>query len=678
MPEIASSNPGDIDVTRSPSPASKGTAVKKPELTVALINTRYEDGLRSVRDRLWEYWLNHAFILGHQWLFWNPVTLRLDQLPRDADRMQLTVNRMSANFRSIMAKLMQRELQFEVMPTASDDATLRGARIAESALAAIHYDHGWEKKREIAASLCLKGGTAAICVDWDPKLGELIATTEDNQQAYQGDTVETVLSIAEMVVEPGSPDGEKARWWIKAQALPPGLVQATFNLAKCPEADITAGMTPFQAKLMQTSMQGYGSNLVNLTLVRTYYERPNPERPEGAVMVVVGHDIVDGPKPWPFPWKDRLNLVIARETPLENRWVGDTILNQARPIQVALNAAETSIQEHMKQASNARMFVPQAGYDLVEQLTDLPGEIIAYPDGINMPVWSSPPAMPDWWKDRPALLSEAMDDVMGVHDVSRGQAPVNIQSGYGLSVLAEQDASPITRQAKELASMWSKVGSLVLKIYEAEVTDTRTAVVNNPGNTVETARWNGKDLQGQTRATVPLDAVMPRSRAALEAQAEKMMQMGVITEFAQFAQVADLPDQHSLLAAISPDVDRARRENAGMAQGRQALVMEIDDDEIHMREHRNDMKQARFELLHPEWQQMYYVHLQGHETSAAEKAARMAGKAAMAPGLGSIPDRSGTPQPAATPEALAALQESSRVNFTRQAAKATLPTGSLK
>jgi hypothetical protein len=43
--------------------------------------------------------------------------------------------------------------------------------------------------------------------------------------------------------------------------------------------------------------------------VLTYYERPCKARPDGAIVTVVNDKIVDGPHPWPFPFKDRLNMV---------------------------------------------------------------------------------------------------------------------------------------------------------------------------------------------------------------------------------------------------------------------------------------------------------------------------------------------------------------------------------
>jgi len=487
-----------------------------------------------------------------------------------------------------------------------------------------------------------KGGTAAMSVDWDASLGNHVATASDGTEVFQGDTVETVLSIAEFVVEPGVLDAEKARWWIKVQALPPGEVRATYGLPDTPPGDITAGMTPFQRKLMASS-KGHSDEMVDLTLVLTYYERPNGDAPKGRVGVVVNGKMVDGPKPWPFPWKDHLNLAVSRESILENAWAGDTVLTQAIPVQTLLNLSWSSIAEHMKLAGNARLMVPQSSMDLIEQMSDLPGELVPFADGQQPPTWQSPPQMPGWWLEQPQVLSNELDDLMGVHDVSRGQAPVNIESGVGLSVLAENDTTPVGRLAKEQAGMFSKVATMVLKLYEVMVTDTRKAVISTPGQPAETARWNGKDLQGQTSAKVPLDAILPRSRAALKAQADSMLQMGLITSIAQYASVAELPDAHRMIDALSPDIARARRENAIMAQGQVAIPMEIDDHAIHMDQHRTFMKSPRFDLMSEDQKQVYYDHIQAHEVMQSQAIAQQRTRAAIDPALGAMPDKTGAP-----------------------------------
>ena len=87
---------------------------------------------------------------------------------------------------------------------------MRGAALAESVLADVHDGHDWESLRERLAWATWKGGTAAICVDWDPNAGSpisnqtaLVEETPDEPGEYEisgddpvfdGDTVETLLT----------------------------------------------------------------------------------------------------------------------------------------------------------------------------------------------------------------------------------------------------------------------------------------------------------------------------------------------------------------------------------------------------------------------------------------------------------------------------------------------------
>lgn len=612
-------------------------------LSASLIRDRYWNGFRALRPETYDYWLNHSYLLGQQWLWFNPETHRLDQLPRDPDRVQATVNRMWPASRTIISKLVSRELVFEVHPTQADDATVRAAKLGEAILSQVHELHSWEALREDACWATWKGGSCAIAVEWDPGAGEELGyDPETGRTIAIGDTVESVHTIAEFVVEPGSRIAETARWWIRANAFPPEQVQAKYHLSKKPAADASAGLTPLQNKLLSDARRG-GFEHTPLTLVLTYFERPNFLRPEGAVATVVGDEIVDGPYKWYFPWTDHLNFALMRETPINGRWSGETVLTMARPIQTALNASWSSLIEHMKLAGNARLAMPQSAADLIDTMTDLPGEVFLYPDGTERPGYITPPQMPAWWVEQPKLLADEMDDIMGVHEVSRGDAPSNIESGYGLTILAEQDATPLGRLTKEQALAWSKVGTMILKLYEKFSKEPREAKIVVPGMPTESVQWTKKELMGQTHASVPLDAVIPRSRAAVEQFAEKAMQMGLIKSVEQFAQVAELGNQRQLLEVASPDVARARRENFQMAAGEIALPEPWDDHQAHVTEHNNFRKSVRFEMLSQKQKDVFEKHIQGHATMSAEELGEQFNKGQHNPLLAAAVSAKGAP-----------------------------------
>lgn len=637
----------------SPRPKASGASTRRPQPDPEAAKYRdlYREGVRSIRPEISNYWINYAFLAGNQWVYWDSGSNRLADLPRDPERTRITNNRMASNTRTIMAKAMQRKLVFEVLPSASDDASIRGARLGENILRQVHRHHDWEVLRERHLQTTWKGGTGAICVTWDPNARDVIIPASDDGEpaTHEGDTYEEVLSIAEFVVEPGARDPETARWWAKAVVLPPKQVQAQYGLSWEPEADGFSAQQPYVNRFTQSNPADNQT-----TLVLTYYERPNFLCEKGKVRVIVNDQVVFK-SDWPFPTTDRLNLFVARETVVENRWTGDTIVTFARPIQTALNATESVILEHMKKAGNARFAIPQSSMDIIESLTDEAGEMIPYIDGNAKPEWITPPQMPAWWQERPQRLMEALDDEMGVHDVSRGDAPSNIESGYGLSILAEQDTSPVGRLVKETCRVWSDVAEFVLKLYEQEVKTKRKSTVE-VGESAMEIEWTGKDLHGQTLADVPEDTVLPRSRAAQLQNAQKMIEMGLITSVSDYAFMAELPDARHMLEAISPAIAWARQENGLFAAGHMTVVEEWDDDEAHITEHNRYRQTMDYRLLDNDQRKAVDTHVKAHEAQAAEKLGKRRAQTQIDPALGMAPMASGAaPMEAMPPTAEGAV-----------------------
>lgn len=600
---------------------------------------KWGQGTDAVRQELHDYYLNYHFIEGHQWIFWNGERRVLDQVPRDPERVRLTINRMRANSRTVMGKVMQRQLTFEVLPTDADDSHIRGAKLGESLLENLRIHHGWEQMREMLNWAVWKGGTAALSIEWDPEAGDPAASPDDTGgvQRKRGDIKGQVLNLSQFTTQPGTEDGERAYWWIKLDLMPPPEVQIMFDLKEEPPADGATTTTPFLLKLNSDG----NDSTTPLTQVYTYFERPNSKNKKGCIKKVVdGRCVWKGD--WYFPWEDRLNLVIARETMMENRWTGSTVVTDGRPIQTAFNQSWSNIVEHMKRAGNARLAMPQSAVDMMDDLSDLPGDVMPYPDGAQSPEWKSPPQMPQWWVDQPDKLAQELDDVMGVHQVSRGDAPVNIESGYGLSILAEHDSTPTDRLLKEIASAFSKYASMALKLYEAEVTHKRKTIVQVPGQAPSTLSWSGEDFRGQTTAIIPEDAIIPRSRAALQESGRQMVEMGFITNMADYAYFTEMPSSRYVLEALNPDVARARRENAGFATGRQAVPYQWDSHELHIMEHNRYRKSVDYDLLSDEHKKVIELHIQAHVTMAAEAVGEQQTREAIGgPGLAAAPTAAG-------------------------------------
>ena len=124
------------------------------------VRDRYEEAVSTLKWRIMDYWLNVAFLEGHQWLYHNSVTNTIEEVARNDDRVRAVMNRMRSNHRTITAKLVSRPLQFNVSPNDSNDASIQGAALGEALLESVRVVHDLETLRERALIAALKGGTA--------------------------------------------------------------------------------------------------------------------------------------------------------------------------------------------------------------------------------------------------------------------------------------------------------------------------------------------------------------------------------------------------------------------------------------------------------------------------------------------------------------------------------------
>lgn len=624
--------------------AKKGGAKSKP-VTAKSVREAYDRGTKALRKEQWTYVINKSFVIDNeQWVRYDKTRNTIRPFPREGSRVQATLNRLWPISRHLMSKLLSRPLVFEVPPGEADDASIRGARTAEAVLADLQREHVWEDVREQLAWNTWLGGTGVLAVEWDGTQGPTIGHTEFGAPFGTGEIQETPLSILEVAWEPGTQNAETGYWWVRAQALPPCEVATTYDLAEEPKADATAAQGYLGRSL---SMDNLGSAPpVDLTLVLTYYERPNPKRPQGAVCTVVGDKIVDGPHAWPFPWDDHLNMVVFRETKVTGKASGHTVLSAAVPVQVAFNSAWSNLIEHLKLSGNTRLWVPDGSLDGIDELSDLPAELVAYNASGGKPSWESPPSLPNWIVEHPRMLAKEMDDILGSHEISRGQAPEGIESGVGLSVLIEQDTTPLGAMTREMAFGFERFGCMVLELYAANVKETRQARIRTAGNTPEVTDWTGESLAGQTVATIPMDSIMPRSRTALMAFAKEMWDREIIPHNnpQMFARLADVPSQEYLIEAMDEDIAKAERENRRMATGRPSVPAKFDLHDTHIKCHNKFRKTLRYETLSREDQERIDDHIQAHEIMAAEQMGTQVAKTNVSPALAAVPTAAAHPQ----------------------------------
>ena len=629
------SDPKDTEATARKELSAKEAMSTPERLEMAdLVIKRWDEGDDFLREARKDYRLNKEFYLNRQWIVWNSHRGLPENLPArfsDTERVRVTDNQIEPRIDTLLGVLSERDLVFEGDPSDSDDSSMAGSQLAEGILEAARQQQGWENIRREELMGALLGGIAAVAVEWDGSKGERLWVNEQNSQVIgTGEVRLTPMTIDEFTLEPGSRTWQEANWWVGMTGVPCAQVRDHYGLDWTPEPDL-------EATRVNTPVPATGK----LCAVYVMYERPNRKCKEGRCVAVVNGVAVKMDK-WKLPFNE-LNLALFRQGTVPGQWHGKTFVTAARPIQVLLNAARSNIAEHMKMASNARLFVPYGALDDVSDLTDEAGEIVQYHAEPNMPApdYKVPPPLNNSMITYAENLKEQLSEILHANDVSRGVAPGDRNSGLALSILAEKNNTPLGPMTHDQADGWSHIGTMVLKLYGKNVDSSREATIVSKNGVPQKWKWQGKDLRGQVNVRVPIDAVAPYTRAQMLATLQNLQQLNPTAFQAlphdRLIKLMGLSSAREMSNALNPDVSKAHRENDRMMGGEPCIPAPFDDHAKHIAEHNAMRKTTNFEFADEEIKDLFEQHIQAHERLAQEELMNQATMNAVAPGLGALP-----------------------------------------
>lgn len=584
----------------------------------AKIVDMWQDADRYLVKERRDYWMNASYYVSHQWIWWDSSRNAVQELSyaNEAEKgSRITVDKYGPRTRSLLARLTRAELMWEVQPGGMDDSSMRRQRLQEQLLIGEQRHNNWEDVREMCLLQTLFGGSAAICVDWDPDKGEDYLLDAVSQISVPlGGIRLTPVGINEFTLEPGSLNAADARWWIRCTSLPPEQVQERYNLEETPKADSEAMLSARHRSLLRNRP---GGDPPKTTLVYIYYERPTNRGP-GCVVHVVNGKVVLLEEEWPFPFK-HLNIAVFRQNKIPNSWVGHTLLTPARDVQYAYNRARSTILEHMRKAANARMMVPSGSVDDADSITIDPADVLEYNSEIGEPHWQTAPEVPRWISNEAQFLEAELDDIFHTHQTSRGEAPGDRNSGLALALLAEKDDTPLGPMAKDQSLGWGKIAEMTLSLYRMNAESTginRKVMLLTEQGVPHEIQWSAKDIDEKPTVIVPLDATMPRSKLATQSMITQLAQQFPLVfqnvSAKSLTRMLDLPDPKQFLSQMDPDVAKAEWENGLLMQGVPVIPEDFDVHDAHVTIHNTQRKSPAYELADPQVKQMLDMHVMAH------------------------------------------------------------------
>jgi hypothetical protein len=588
-----------------------------------------EDQYKRARDsritveRQWQ--LNLAFYAGKQNCVITNTTgttsgfvLRVPEAP--PWRVRMVINRIRPIIRTLIAKLTANKPIFTVVPLSSEDRDIVAARVAELIFAAQWSCKNIQKVLRQAVWWSANTGTGFIKCYWDPEAidkdsnqkGEICYERVDPYHIFVPHLEQEDIEYQPFVLHVMT----KSLEWAKANYGDVGgkLVASTDN----PLDD--AFMTVLDVQKPKCEE----------VLCLEYWIKPGnySEYPNGAYLLLVGDKLVANVKEFPY---DHGCYPFAKLDDIPTgRFYCESVTTDLIGLQREVNRTRSQIIEAKNRMSKPQLLAAKGSID-PRRITSEPGQVIEYIPGFPQPSPLPLQSIPPYVNDVVDRLYQDMDDISGQHQISRGSTPPQVTAATAISFLQEQDDSALAYSLASIEDAIVKIGRLTLG-YVSQFWDTpRLVRVVGSDGAFEAQYYKAKDLGNTYDVRVEAGSTMQLSKAAKQAFLMDAMKNGLLPNDIGM-EMLGIGGLERVYESIMMDRRQAERENLKLSVGLEISANDWDNHQFHVDVHNRFRKSQEFEMLPPEIQNMYDVHVNQHQLYAMNAMQSQLGSGMVLPG----------------------------------------------
>jgi hypothetical protein len=359
------------------------------------------------------------------------------------------------------------------------------------------------------------------------------------------------------------------------------------------------------------------------------WKRPNKDFPEGLVAVFANEkllndgvgtdeDFSDG-----IPYRDREDKPIwpwhvVNFDQVPGRIFGRTPMDDVAPKQEQRNKLESLIQLIITRMASPQWLVAK-GLGVTE-FTGEPGQIIEgnwAMDPKLMPQRVSGENVPTSviaWLEK---IDSDIEEIAGVFDVLRGNAPNGITAGTALRLLLERANTRFTPVLRRFENSWEHVCKDALCIFQQFASEERINKIQGPGNTWEVTRFSKADLNGSIDIVVEAGSAIPKSAVGEQALIQDLTSMTIIDPTNPETQYKILEQFGStnLLGDIDLNIKYAQRENWKFINESKVPELNpvLDVHPVHIMTHKQYALTSDFETLPEQQRNSFLNHILEHQ-----------------------------------------------------------------
>lgn len=611
---------------------------------IAMVNEELE---RRNQERLpfeLQWRLNMNFLDGNQYCDINMSSQEIQEIAKQYWYQEREVyNHIAPIVETRLAKLGRVQPALTVRPATSDVSDISAAKVSTKILEATSHKIGLQtdiKEATIWSEIC---GTSFYKDGWDTSAGQLIGVVNDNP-VHEGDISNYVCSPFEIYPDSCfSTSLEDCRSLIHARAYHVDEIEELWGV---PLEGRDVDVFSISNTNVGTGGLGHAASTSRITtttkqeheIVIEYYERPSKRYPEGRFIIVAADTLLYyGALAYKVGEDKKRDFPFVRQVAVSRAgcfW-GISIIERLIPIQRSFNAVKNRKHEYINRLAMGILDVEEGAYDTEDLEEDglSPGKILTRRRGSQPARFLQNEGTPPIFGQEEQDLENQFILISGVSEISRNsKAPTGTGSGVALQLLIEQDDTRLSLTAENIRLAILQRGKHWLRFYKQFAVGPRMDRLVGDSGDVQVAEWNANDITSDD-VVLETENELTQSPAQRKQMVFDLMQTGIFHDpttgtFSKRmrVKVLDALGMGNWEASADTEelqINRAQRENMQLEAGQIPIIREIDDDELHIAEHKVFMLSGDFEKLiekDPELADQMAYHVKQHEKAMDLKA----------------------------------------------------------
>ena len=581
---------------------------------VQLVNKNLQDWQRRTFVYEKQWWMNLAFFLGEHWIKYSEIEKKLiTPKPKEKARVRLKSNHVASMILTLLAKMTANEPAMGVIPNTESLEDKQAARLGNQIMKWLWKHIEMPDLIEELVQTLLIFGMDYLKVWWDPLAEESFSIQSLDQlgkpfeeEIHLGQVASEVVPPFALAIDPLARTFRQAKWVIQSSIR--SVEEVLMRTGKKVEPEKVS--TPIESKLLSlySGLQGkeLPSEVENATSWKEYWDAPSDKFKSGRLAIVAGGELVyGGENPY-----SRIPFFPFPMIRVPGRVLGKSLIEDVIPLQKGYNRSISIIVENMNKMAKLKWMVPRKSVS-EGALTDESGEVVEYlPIGGQKPEQSQVNPLPQYVIYVLEKYLKDMEDLMGVHEVSRSRPPGGVRAGVALAYLREGDDSRIGPVVRRIDQGLEQAASFMLELVGKYYTEPRLIRLVGKEQAVEVRNFKGADLKNNYDVRIEAGSALAESKVGKQELLLNLWDRRILTDAQDILERLEFGEVE---VDSTKDAWKAHAENSLMSQGQVPEVVYQEDHQAHLQVHIDFMRTPIFYNLDPNVQNLFTEHIRVHQ-----------------------------------------------------------------